>query len=263
MEMRLKDKWALVTGGSRGIGKGICIGLAKEGCNVVLNYVGNRAAAEETVGILQDLGVAAEAIQANVGIRADVERMIAEATASHQLDILVGNAGVVDMQPFLEITPEAWSYQMDTNLLGSFNIGQVMGRYFVDNNISGKIVFVTSFNQEVPNATQGVYSISKSGIKMLAKVMALELAEYGINVNTIAAGAVITDINKKQVEMFPGLVDRLNKIIPLHRWGTVEDMAHAAVYLASSESDYVTGSTIFVEGGIMINNGMMINVVEE
>jgi glucose 1-dehydrogenase len=133
----------------------------------------------------------------------------------------------------------------------------------VANRIPGKVVFVTSFNQEVPNAGQGVYSISKSGIRMLAKTMALELAEHRINVNTIAAGPVITDINREQVELYPGLVERLNKILPLHRWGTPEDMGAAAVFLASPDADYITGSTIFVEGGIMINNGMMINVVDE
>lgn len=261
--MKLKDKWALVTGGSRGIGRGICKGLAKEGCNVAVNYVSNKGAADETVSELTSIGVKAEAVKASVAKRDEVVGMIKEITTDHTLDILVSNAGVVDMQPFLEITPEAWDYQMDTNLLGSFNIGQEIGRYFVDAGIAGKVVFVTSFNQEVPNGSQGVYSITKSGVKMLAKVMALELAEYGIKVNTIAAGPVITDINKKQVEMFPGLVERLNKIIPLHRWGTVDDMAHAAVFLSSSDSDYITGSTLFVEGGIMINNGMMINVVEE
>ena len=262
-KMKLENKWALVTGGSRGIGKGICIGLANEGCNVVINYVNNSEAAEETAGEIRKLGVSAEIAKANVGSRVEVDAMISDIAGRHQIDILVSNAGVVDMQPFLEITPEAWSFQLETNLLGAFNIGQAVGRHFVENKLKGKVVFVTSFNQEVPNGSQGVYSITKSGVKMLAKVMALELAEHGINVNTIAAGAVVTDINRKQVEMFPGLVDRLNRIIPLHRWGTVEDMANAAVFLSSSDSDYVTGSTIFVEGGIMINNGMMINVVEE
>jgi len=98
---------------------------------------------------------------------------------------------------------------------------------------------------------------------MLAKSMALELAEYEIRVNILAAGPVITDINKDQIKMFPGLIERLNKIIPLHRWGAVEDMGKAAVFLSSPDSDYITGSTIFVEGGIMINNGMMINGIKD
>lgn len=261
--MKLENKWALVTGGSRGIGRGICIALAKEGCSVAVNYVGNREAAESVAAEVKTLGVDAVTVQANVADRDAVDRMIRQVTKSRRLDILIGNAGVVDMQPFLEITPEAWDYQIDTNLLGSFNVGQAAARYFADSGIPGKVVFITSFNQEVPNGSQGVYSISKSGIKMLAKVMALELAEHGIKVNTVAAGPVITDINREQVEKFPGLVERLEKIIPLHRWGTAEDIAKVAVFLASSDSDYVTGSTIFVEGGIMINNGMMINIVED
>jgi len=261
--LKLENKWALVTGGGRGIGKGICIELAKEGCNVAVNYTSDSVAAENTAMELKNLGVDSFCIKADVSDRQMVNNMLKEITDNNELDIVVSNAGVVELQPFLEITREAWDFQVNINLFGSFNIGQEAARYMVKRNKKGKIIFVTSFNQEVPNAAQGVYSITKSGIKMLAKVMALELCEYQINVNTIAAGAVITDINKTQVEMYPGLVERLNKIIPLHRWGTVADMGKAAVFLAAPDSDYITGSTIFVEGGIMINNGMLINTVEE
>ncbi len=261
--MKLKNRWALVTGGGRGIGKGISIELAKEGCNVIVNYVSEPRRAEETVKELKNLGVQSYSVKADVSDRVEVNKMIADIVSNNELDILVNNAGVVKFEPFLEITRESWDFQMNINLVGAFNAGQEVSRYLVKRNKGGKIVFVTSFNQEVPNGSQGVYSITKSGIKMLAKSMALELSEYKINVNTIAAGAVITDINKVQIEEFPGLVDRLNKIIPLHRWGTPEDMGKAAVFLSSADSDYVTGSTIFVEGGIMINNGMLINVTED
>ena len=261
--MKLKGKWALVTGGGRGIGRGICLKLAEEGCNIAVNYTSNRAAAEETVKQLVKMDVEAYGVKADVSNRAEVNSMVGSITKRNRLDILIGNAGVVRFEPFLEISREGWDFQMNINLLGSFNVGQEVARYFVANRIPGKVVFVTSFNQEVPNAGQGVYSISKSGIRMLAKTMALELAEHRINVNTIAAGPVITDINREQVELYPGLVERLNKILPLHRWGTPEDMGAAAVFLASPDADYITGSTIFVEGGIMINNGMMINVVDE
>ncbi len=259
--MKLKDKWALVTGGSRGIGRGICFELAREGCNIIVNYVSSTDKAIKTVTEIKCLGVDAYALKADVSDRDAVNKMFKIISERNELDIVIGNAGVVEMQPFLEITKEAWDFQININLVGSFNIGQEAAKNFAENKKSGKVVFVTSFNQEVPNACQGVYSISKSGIKMLARVMALELSEYRINVNTIAAGAVLTDINKEQVEKFPGLVERLNKIIPLHRWGTPEDVGKAAVFLSSSDSDYITGSTIFVEGGIMINNGMMINIV--
>lgn len=261
--MKLKNKWALVTGGGRGIGRGISIELAKEGCNVVINYVSAPEKAEAVATELRKSGVQAYCLKANVSNREEVNKMVSEITSNNELDILINNAGVVKFEPFLEITKEAWDFQMNINLLGAFNTGQEVARYMVKRNKGGKVVFVTSFNQEVPNGEQGVYSITKSAIKMLAKSMALELSSYKINVNTIAAGAVITDINKGQIEEFPGLVDRLNKIIPLRRWGTPEDMGKAAVFLSCEDSDYITGSTIFVEGGIMINNGMMINIVED
>ena len=186
--------------------------------------------------------------------------MIAEITEKNKLDILVNNAGVIKFQPILEVRKEDWDFQMNTNLVGAFNVSQEVAKYFVKRGKGGKIIFITSFNQEVPAIEQGVYSITKSGIKMLAKSLALELAKYKINVNTIAAGPVKTDMNIGQEKKFPGLIDRLRKIIPLNRWGTVEDIGKAVVYLASSDSDYVTGSTLYVEGGIMINNGIMINV---
>jgi len=228
--MRLKNKWALVTGGSRGIGKGICLELAKEGCNVIVNYTRDLAAAENTATQAKDLGVDSYCIKTDVSDRTQVNDMIRQITEKNELDILISNAGVVELQPFLEITKDAWDFQLNVNLVGSFNIGQETARYMVKRNKGGKIVFITSFNQEVPNSAQGVYSITKSGIKMLAKVMALELCENKINVNTIAAGAVITDINKVQIELYPGLEERLNKIIPLHRWGTPKDMGKAAVF---------------------------------
>lgn len=261
--MKFKHKWALVTGGSRGIGRGICRELAKQGCNIVVNYVSNSDRAKKTVSELVDLGVEAYELKADVSKRKQVDAMVSHIIDRHPLDILVNNAGVVKFEPFLEISRESWDLQCNINLKGAFNVGQEVARHMVKRKKGGKIIFVTSFNQEVPNGSQGVYSITKSAIKMLAKSMALELAAHKINVNTIAAGAVITDINKEQIEQFPGLVERLEKIIPLQRWGTVEDMGKAAVYLASPDSDYVTGSTLFVEGGIMINNGMMINIVQD
>ncbi len=262
-KMKLKNKWALVTGGSRGIGRGICLELAREGCNIIVNYVSSPVKAQKTVLEIKNLGTDAYSIKANVSDRKDVNGMFKKIISKNDLDIVIGNAGVVKFESFLDITRGAWDFQMNINLVGNFNIGQEAARYMTKRGKGGKVVFITSFNQEVPNESQGVYSITKSAIKMLAKTMALELAEYNINVNTIAAGAVITDINKSQIKEFPGVVERLNKIIPLHRWGKPEDMGKAAVFLSSSDSDYITGSTIFVEGGIMINNGMMINIVEE
>lgn len=259
---KLINKWALVTGGSRGIGRGISIELAKEGCNVIVNFVSDYSKAEDTVNTLKNLGVKSYSIKADVSDREQVNEMISEIVLKNELDILVNNAGVVKFEPFLEITKEAWDFQMNVNLVGAFNVGQEVARYLVKRGKGGKIVYISSWNQEVPNHGMGAYCITKSGIKMLTKTMSLELADYKINVNAIAVGPVLTDINKIQIEMYPGLVERIEKITPLHRWGTVEDMGKAAVFLASDDSNYITGSTIFVEGGLMNNNGMMVNIAE-
>ncbi len=255
----MQVKWALVTGGSRGIGKGICIELAKKGCNVIVNYLSDEKQAADTVSRVKALGAEAYKLQADVSKRKEVDEMVEDISSRDGLDILVNNAAVVKFEPFLEITRDSWEFQMEINLAGAFNVGQEVARHMVEKKIKGKIVFISSFNQEVPNHSMAAYCITKSGIRMLAKSMALELSEHNINVNLVASGPVLTDINKPQVKQFPGLKERIEKIAPLQRWGTVEDIAKAAVFLASPDSDYVTGSTIFVEGGIMINNGMFVN----
>ena len=129
--MKLKDKWALVTGGSRGIERGICISLAKEGCNVAVNYTRHADAAEEVVRELKGCGVQSFSVKADVSSRAEVDEMVRTVTGRVRLDILVGNAGVVRFEPFLEISREGWDFQMNVNLLGSFNVGQEVARYFV------------------------------------------------------------------------------------------------------------------------------------
>jgi len=254
--MKLKGKWALVTGGSRGIGRGICVELAKEGCNIIVNYVHDPKKAEKTVQELKDLNVEAYSIKADVSNREKVNDMVKAITDKNELDILISNAGVVKTEPFLEVTKQAWDFQISINLEGMFNVAQEVSRYFVKRKKGGKVVFVTSFNQDAPNFDHTVYNITKAGVSMLSKTMAIELAKHKIYSNTIAAGGVITDLNRWELEAYPELEERYNKTAPLGRWGTVKDMGKAAVFLASSDSDYTTGSTIYVEGGIMVNNAM-------
>jgi NAD(P)-dependent dehydrogenase (short-subunit alcohol dehydrogenase family) len=257
-DMRLKKligKWALVTGGSRGIGKAICLELAKEGASIVVNYVSNNEAADRIVKEIRVLGVDAYKIRTDVSDRNQVQNMVNDITKNNPIDILVNNAGIVEFQSFLEITPESWDKIFKTNLFGAFNVCQLVTREMVKRKKGGKIVMISSINQDIPNLQQGVYSITKSGLKMLAMIMALELSSYKINVNLIASGAVPTDINKQQIIRFPGCVERYSNVTPLGRWGKPEEIAHAAVFLSTSpDSDYITGSTIYVEGGIMINN---------
>ncbi len=256
-DMRMKKlmgKWALVTGGSRGIGKAICLELAKEGANIVVNYISNDKAACSTVKEIKELGVDTYEIRTDVSDRNQVQNMVDSIKKNNPIDILVNNAGVVEFQPFLEITPGSWDKIYRTNLLGAFNVCQIVAREMVKRNKGGKIVIISSINQDIPNLQQGVYSITKSGLKMLAMVMALELSNNKINVNLVASGAVPTDINKQQIIKFPGCIERYSNVTPLGRWGKPEEIAHATVFLSTPDSDYITGSTIYVEGGIMINN---------
>jgi NAD(P)-dependent dehydrogenase (short-subunit alcohol dehydrogenase family) len=265
-EMRRKKllgKWALVTGGSRGIGRSIAIELAKEGANIVINYHSNDKSANQTIDDIKKLGQQSYAVKADVSNRDQVQNMINEIVKNNPIDILINNAGIVEFEPFLKITPESWDRIYRTNLWGGFNVGQLVSREMVKRGKGGKIVYVTSINQEVPSLSQGVYSITKGGLKLLAKVMALELSEHNINVNIIGSGAVPTDINQQQREDFPGMEERYENITPLGRWGKPEDIAHLAVFLSTSpDSDYITGCTIFVDGGVMINNTWFINKVD-
>jgi len=260
---KLTGRWALVTGGSRGIGKAICLELAKEGASIVVNYISNNDAAISTVKEIKDLGVDAYQICADVSEREQVQNMVNAIIKNNPIEILVNNAGIVEFQPFLGITPESWDRIYRTNLLGAFNVCQLVAREMVKINNGGKIVIISSINQDVPNLQQGVYSITKSGLKMLAKVMALELCSYKINVNLIASGAVPTDINKQQIINFPGCIERYSNVTPIGRWGKPEEIAYATVFLSTSpDSDYITGSTIYVEGGIMLNNCWSQNKVD-
>lgn len=260
---KLIGKWALVTGSSRGIGRSIAIELAKEGANVVVNYVSNHKGANRTVNEIRKIGQDSYAMKADVSDRNQVQNMVNKIVKNNPIDIFVNNAGIVEFQPFLEITPESWDRVYRTNLLGGFNVGQLVAREMVKRNKGGKIVYITSINQEAPSLQQGIYSITKGGLKILARVMALELSDYNINVNIIAAGAVPTDINKQQRIDFPGMEERYSSITPLRRWGKPEDIAYTTVFLSTSpDSDYITGCTIFVDGGVMINNAWFINKID-
>lgn len=252
---KMAGKWALVTGGSKGIGKACAIELAREGANIIVNYHSTEEAASESVNEIKKTGVEAYSLKADVGDRKQVENMVDEIIKRNPIDILINNAAIVEFQPFLEITPESWDKIYRTNLLGAFNVCQLVSREMVKRGKGGKIVIMTSINQEAPNLQQGAYVVTKGGLKMLSKQMALELSEHKINVNAVASGAVPTDANKQQIIDFPGCVERYNSIVPFGRWGKPEEIAYAVKFLSTSpDSDYITGTTIFVDGGLMINN---------
>ena len=248
--MRLQGCRALVTGGSRSIGRGIALGLAHEGADVVVNYLSDRDAAERTAGEVRALGRRAAAVQGNTGVREDVDRLVAEAVAAlGGLDLLVNNAGILRRTPFLEIAEAEWDAILDVNLKGYFLVGQAVARHMVERGLAGAIVNVSSAGQAVaaPNLTH--YCVAKAGVEMLTKQMALELAPHRIRVNAVCPGLIETDLNRKDIAN-PEFRERRLARIPLKEIGVPEDVVGAIVFLASGrEARLVTGASVFIDGG--------------
>jgi glucose 1-dehydrogenase len=248
--MRLEGKKALVTGGSRSIGRAIAIALAREGADVVVNFKRHKEAAEEVVGVIKELGRRGIAIRASTDTKADVKRMAEEADRFLDgIDILVNNAGVLKRTPFMEITEEEWDWTLDTNLKGYFLVGQAVAGHMVGREIAGAIINMSSAGQIVaaPNLTH--YCVAKAGIEMLTKQMALELAPHKIRVNALAPGLIETDLNRQDIAD-PAFRERRMARIPLQLIGVPEDLVGAVMFLANEEeSRLVTGASIFIDGG--------------
>jgi glucose 1-dehydrogenase len=249
--MRLTGKVAIVTGAGRGIGRAIAVGYAREGARVVVNYSRSRAAAEEAVQEIQTAGGKAVACHADV---ADLESHspLIERTleAFGSLDILVNNAGIEHNEPVLEARPETWEETVAVNLKGAYFLA-VKAAHAMRRSGGGKIVNISSVHDVEPVRNRAIYSITKGGMLMLVKSLALELAEYNIHVNAISPGAILTDMNRAHLTE-PARRDRLLGQIPMKRIGDPDDIIGAAVFLASAESNYFTGTTIYVDGGLLL-----------
>lgn len=248
--MRLERKRALVTGGSRGIGRAIALGLAREGADVAVNYRRSRGDAESAVREIGQMGQRAVAVQGSTDSRADVERFVAEAhDGLGGLDILVNNAGILKRTPFLDISEDEWDAILDVNLKGYFLVGQAVARRMVDAETPGAIVNVSSAGQAVAGPNLAHYCVSKAGVAMLTKEMALELAPHNIRVNAVAPGLIETDINRADIAQDAFREGRLARI-PLGLIGAPDDVAGAVVFLASNdEARLMTGASVFVDGG--------------
>lgn len=249
--MRLEGKVAVVTGAGRGIGRAIAIGYAREGASVVFNYSRSAEAAEEAVRTIRTAGGKAVAVRADVSRSADQDALIAAALNEFgALDILVNNAGVEYNEPVLEASEETWEKTIGVNLKGAYFLSSkaavVMRRAG-----GGKIVNISSIHDVQPLRDRAIYSITKGGMLMMVKSLALELAEYNIQVNAISPGAILTDMNRRHLTDPPRRARLLDKI-PAKRIGEPEDLIGAAVFLASPESDYATGTTIYVDGGLIL-----------
>ena len=249
--MRLKDRVAIVTGASRGIGRAIALGLAREGAAVVVNNSRRDGLAEEVVGSISASGGRALALRADIGNLGEHDRLVSSALEQFgRLDILVNNAGVEFREPFLRSQPETWDQTLSVNLKGPYFLSQKAAHAMMRSG-GGKIINLSSVHDRVPLRDRSIYSISKGGLAMLTKSLAFELAEHGINVNAISPGAILTDMNRESLSVSENLTRVLGKIA-LKRLGTVEDIVGAAVFLASSDSDYVTGATLYVDGGMLL-----------
>ncbi len=249
--MRLKEKVALVTGASSGIGKAIAIRFAAEGAHVVVNYrPGGQAEKDAAEAIAASFETASIAVAADVSKREDVERMIAETVSKFgRLDIAVNNAGIEIKKPFLEVTDDEWNKVIAVNLFGSYVVSQVAARQMVKVGQGGKLIFISSVHEDIPFPEFTAYCASKGGVRMMMRNLAMELATHKINVNNIAPGAIATPINQAVLDDPQAKQNAISEI-PWGRFGKPEEVASVAVFLASDEAEYVTGSTYYVDGGL-------------
>lgn len=250
--MRLKDKVAIVTGGSRGIGRAISLGLAREGAKVVVNYASNEAAALEVVNLIRDSGGEAIACRAHVGKKADAETLARTAVDKFgRIDILVNNAGVAAFIDFFETTEEDWDWHQTTNCKGVFLVSQAVAREMVKTG-GGRIVNVTSISGEkATNPLQVAYCTSKGGANMLTRIMALALAPYNITVNAVLPGTIETDINR-DILADDSVREAIIEKTPLKCLGVPEDVVGAVILFASDESKWTTGALLAVDGGFIL-----------
>jgi glucose 1-dehydrogenase len=255
----LKDQRALVTGASSGIGRGIALALAEAGAAVAVNYRSHAPEAEEVVAQIKASGGKAFACRADVGREDEVESMFADAIGRFgSLDIVICNAGLQRDARFHEMTLRQWQTVIDTNLTGQFLCARAAVREFLRrgpeprlSRATGKIICISSVHEVIPWAGHVNYAASKGGVMLMMKSLAQEVAPHRIRVNSIAPGAIKTAINRPAWETEAAETNLL-KVIPYGRVGVVEDIARAAVWLASDESDYVTGTSLFVDGGMTL-----------
>jgi len=250
--MKLNNRVALVTGSSRGIGQAAALAFAREGADLIVNYRSQSERAEETVNQIKQMGRKAIAIKADVADGDAIDKMVETAIGEFgKIDILMNNAGTIRRAEFLETSPEDWSIQIRTNLDGTFKCTQAVAKYMADRKY-GKIINIASMmglGVNIPRIAG--YSVSKGAIITFTKAVALELGKYGINVNCIAPGVILTEFTHKgrTEEEVQELVEKQKQTSIMGAIGKPEDIANTAVFLASDESAFITGQVIVVDGG--------------
>lgn len=247
--MQLKEKTAIITGASRGIGRTIALFFAKEGANVIINYSNNEKAAMDVVKEAMEYGVKAYAIKANVSNFCEVEKLVEKVLNEFgSIDILVNNAGITKDNLLIKMTEEDFAKVLDINLKGTFNFTKAVSKIMIKQR-KGKIINIASVVGIIGNAGQSNYAAAKAGIIGFTKSIAKELASRGINVNAIAPGFIETDMTAVLGDKIKA---ELINAIPMKKPGKPEDVANAAVFLASEQSNYITGQVINIDGGMVM-----------
>ena len=245
----LSGKAALITGGSRGLGRAIGLRLAQQGADIAFSYKGNASAAEQTVKDIEAVGPRAVAIQGDVRDPESAEAVVKAALEAYgKIDILVNNAGITRDDLIMRMTPEAWRDVLETNLFGAFWMTKAVTRPMLKAR-AGRIVNITSVSGQAGQMGQANYSSAKAGLIGLTKATARELASRGITVNAVAPGFVLTELTQNLPE---ALQNELIARTPLGRFGTVEEIADAVAFLASDEARYITGQVLAVDGGLVM-----------
>lgn len=249
--MLLKDQVAVVTGGSRGIGKAIVQALAREGAKVAFVYRGSQAAADQLVQELTAAGGVAKAYQGDVADPAAADRVCEAVLADWgRIDILVNNAGVIRDKLFLQMEPDDWAAVLTTNLSGTFSFCKAVAKQMAFKQRSGRIINVSSIAAEHVNVGQANYAASKGAVNSFTRVLAAELGRRNVLVNAVAPGFVETDMSEAVRNMAGA--DNLKKLIPVRRLGKPEDIANVVLFLAGPAAAYVTGQVITVDGGLSL-----------
>lgn len=253
---RLHGKVALITGSDSGIGQATATEFAREGADVVVHYLHDAEGAQQTCKGVEAAGGRAIVVQADISVEEQVESMFDEAMqAFGTLDVLMNNAGVdASGKPVAELPTEIWDRALRTNVYGTFFCCRRFVRLRTAAGGEGKIINVTSVHEDIPNAGGADYDCSKGAVRNLTRTLALELAPLRINVNNLAPGMVLTPFNQPAIDD-PKLLEEQVQSIPWKRAAQPSEIARLAVFLASSDADYVTGATYVMDGGLMRNLG--------
>lgn len=246
----LKGKVVIITGGNSGIGKATSERFGKEGANVVINYLSHSEEAEEVVKTIQDSGSKAIAVQGDVSKEEDIKNLIQKAHEEFgRIDVMINNAGFEKPIPTHEMSTEEWSKVIDINLTGAFLGSREAVNYYLEHDIKGQIINTSSVHDKVPWPNYVNYAASKGGLKLMMETMSMEYGKYGIRINNVSPGAIVTEHTREKFSD-PTTRDETLEMIPLNEIGEADQVANINAFLASEQASYVHGTTIYVDGGM-------------